>query len=296
MDNVRGSFLMVIAMLGFAVEDMFIKQMSGALPVGQIILILGLGGGVVFAAIGMLRKDAMWSRDLIHPAVVARTLCEMIGSVAFVTALSRIDLSVASAILQAAPLVVTAGAALFLGETVGWRRWAAIAVGFVGVMFVLRPGLEGFQPNALWAVLGVVGLGARDLLTRLIPKSVTSVQISTYSFLSLVPAGLIAMLLVGDTFASPDRTDTLRLIAAVVIGIAAYYAVVGATRLGDVSVVSPFRYSRMVFALIVGALAFAERPDLLTILGAAIIIGSGFFSIWREARFRRASHHANAAL
>jgi len=286
MDNIRGSFLMVLAMLGFAVEDMFIKQMTGALPVGQIILIVGLGGAIIFAAIGALRGEAIWSRDMLHPAILARTAGEMIGSVAFVTALSRIDITVAAAILQATPLVVTAGAALFLGESVGWKRWVAITVGFVGVLLVLRPGLEGFEPNALWAVVAVFGLGGRDLLTRAVPATVSSIQISTYSLMALV----------GDRFVVPGNADGFRLIAAVFTGVAAYYAIVAATRVGDVSVVSPFRYTRMVFALIIGLLVFAERPDVLTLLGAAIIIGSGVFSIWREARLRRASPLDQAAL
>lgn len=296
MDNIRGSILMVIAMLGFAVEDMFIKQMSGALPVGQIIWILGLGGGVVFAGFGIFRRQAIWSRDIIHPIILTRTASEMFGTIGFVTALSLIDISVASAILQATPLVVTAGAALFLGEAVGWRRWAAIGVGFVGVLLVLRPGLDGFDANALFAVMGVIGLGARDVLTRRVPAHVTSVQISTYAFLALVPTGFFLLAVTGTTNATPDSVDTLRLIAAVVIGIAAYYAIVAATRIGDISVVSPFRYSRLVFALIVGVIAFQERPDMLTIVGALIIVGSGLFSLWREARLRRASHATKAAL
>lgn len=296
MDNIRGSILMVIAMLGFAVEDMFIKQMSGALPVGQILWVIGVGGGLAFGAFGILRGHAVLSRDAIHPVVLMRTTCEMFGTVGFVTALSLIEISVASAILQATPLVVTAGAAMFLGEAVGWKRWAAIGVGFIGVLLVLRPGLESFDANALWAVLGVLGLGARDLFTRRVPKTVTSVQISTYAFVALIPTGCILLWITGTTNARPDSVDTFRLVAAVIIGIGAYYAIVAATRLGDISVVSPFRYSRLVFALIIGFIAFQERPDGLVILGALIIVGSGLFSLWREARLRRASHLDQAAL
>lgn len=287
---------MVIAMLGFAIEDMFIKQMSGAVPVGQIMWMLGLVGGLVFAAFGMLRGHAIVSRDLLHPAVLGRTICEMFGTVGFITALSLIDISVASAILQATPLVVTAGAALFLGETVGWKRWSAIAVGFCGVLLVLRPGLDGFEPNALWAMLGVIGLGARDLFTRRVPASVTSVQISTYAFLALVPTGFFLLAISGTANIRPDGIDSLRMIGAITIGIGAYYAIVAATRIGDIAVVSPFRYTRLVFALIVGVVAFGEAPDALTLTGAAIIVGSGLFSLWREARLRSASHRATAAL
>lgn len=296
MDNIRGSIMMVIAMLGFAVEDMLIKQMSGALPVGQILWVIGLGGGILFGGFGILRGHAVWSRDFIHPVILARSSCEMFGTVGFVTALSLIDISVASAILQATPLVVTAGAALFLAETVGWRRWIAIGVGFIGVLLILRPGLDGFDANALFAVMGVVGLGARDLFTRRVPAHVSSVQISTYAFFALIPTGFLLLAATGTTSVMPDPVDGWRMIAAVLIGIAAYYAIVAATRIGDISVVSPFRYSRLVFALIVGVIAFQERPDALTIGGAVIIVGSGLFSLWREARLRRASHLDKAAL
>ncbi|SEW14340.1 Permease of the drug/metabolite transporter (DMT) superfamily [Cognatiyoonia koreensis] len=296
MDNTRGSILMVIAMLGFAIEDMFIKQMSGALPIGQILWVLGLGGGLLFGFAGIVRGHAMWSRDLLDGAVLGRTACEIFGTVGFVTALSLIDISVASAILQATPLVVTAGAALFLGEAVGWKRWLAIVIGFGGVLLVLRPGLDGFDANALFAVMGVIGLGARDVLTRRIPPRVTSVQISTYAFLALVPTGFLLLAITGETNVRPDSANGLRLLAAVFIGIAAYYAIVAATRIGDVAIVSPFRYARLVFALIVGIIAFGERPDALMLLGAAIIVGSGLFSLWREARVRRASHRRKATL
>ena len=289
MDNMRGSLLMVIAMLGFALEDMLIKQMSGALPVGQILAVIGIGGGAAVGLYGLMRGLPVFSRSAIHPAVLGRTLCEMIGSVAFVTALSKIDLSLASAILQATPLIVTAGAALFLSETVGWKRWAAIAVGFGGVILVLRPGLDGFEPDALWAVLGVLGLGSRDLFTRRIPADVTTVQVATYAFLSLVPTGLILLAVTGTAMASPEAVDTWRLIAAIFTGIVAYYTIVSATRIGDIAVVSPFRYSRLVFALVIGALAFGERPDALMLLGAFIIVASGLFSLWREGRARSAS-------
>ena len=130
--NLHGGVIMVFAMLGFAIEDAVIKLLSGALPVGQIIGIIGLGGGIVFAGICRSQGQQLWTRAFLAPAIVLRNLSELIGAVGFVTALSLIPLSTASAILQAGPLLVTLGAALFLGEPVGWRRWGAILVGFAG--------------------------------------------------------------------------------------------------------------------------------------------------------------------
>lgn len=278
---------MVLAMAGFAIEDMFIKQIAGALPVGQILAMLGIGGTLVFGAMALWRGSPLWSRDLLHPAVVLRNLGEVIGTFGFVTALALTPLSSASAILQAVPLAVTLGAALFLKEKVGWRRWTAVAVGFCGVLLVIRPGLEGFQPASLFAVQGVLGLAMRDLATRRVPATIGSMQISTYAFAATVPVGLLLLAAMGTAPVTPDPVDAARLAAALGIGVFAYSAIVAATRAGDLAVIAPFRYSRLVFALIVAALVFGERPDALTLTGAAVIVASGLYTLMREAQMRR---------
>ena len=141
MDNLRGCVLMVLAMAGFALEDMFIKRLAAAMPVGQIIALVGLGGAVIFAAICAAQGRRLWSRDLLARPVILRNLGEMAGTLCFVSAIALTPLSQASAIIQAMPLAVTLGAALFLGAPVGWRRWTAILAGFAGVLMVVRPGL-----------------------------------------------------------------------------------------------------------------------------------------------------------
>lgn len=289
MDNIRGSALMVLAMLGFAFEDMFIKKMAGALHVGQILIVLGIGGAVVFALIAKAYGDRLLSRDLAHPAVILRNAGEVVGTMGFVTAIALTPISSASAILQATPLAVTLGAALFLGETVGWRRWLAVVIGLGGVLLIIRPGLQGFDANSLFAVQGVIGLAIRDLATRRIPATITSRQLSTYAFAVIVPTGAVVLWLSGTGLVMPDGTNMLRIAAAVVIGVAAYYTLVAATRIGDMSVIAPFRYSRLIFALFIGVLVFGEKPDALTLIGAAIIVTSGTYTLWRESRLRRAS-------
>lgn len=295
MDNLRGSFLMVLAMAGFAIEDMFIKLMAGALPVGQILALLGAGGALIFAVIAWLRGDRLVSRDLLDRAVLWRLGGEVIGTIGFVTALALTPISTASAILQAVPLAITLGAALILGETVGWRRWSAISVGFLGVLLIIRPGLEGFEPASLFAVMGVVGLAIRDLATRKVPKSISSTQLSTYAFASLVPTGFILLAALDLPMVTPDGTDLLRLALALGTGVLAYAAIVAATRIGEISVVSPFRYTRLIFALVVGLIVFGERPDAMTLAGAAIIVASGVYTLLREARARRTLRRASLA-
>ena len=291
MDNIRGIILMVAAMAGFAIEDMFVKRAAADLPTGQILVILGLGGTLVFGIMARHQGARLISREAVLRPVLLRHLGEVLGTLSFVTALSLIPLSLASAILQATPLAVTLGAALFLGEDVGWRRWTAIGVGLFGVLLILRPGLEGFRPESLYAVLAVVGLAMRDLATRRVPAHVSTTQLSVYAFALMVPSGLVLLLLSGGT-AMPGPARLADLAGAILIGVLAYYAITAAMRVGEVAAVTPFRYSRLLFALFIGAVVFGERPDALTLVGAAIVIASGVYTLLREARLGRLRRRA----
>lgn len=295
MDNLRGAALMTLAMLGFAAEDMFIKLMAGALPTWQIIAALGFGGSVVFGALTVLRGQRLFTRAYLSRAVALRNLGELIGTVGFVTAIALTPISSASAVLQATPLAVTLGAALFLGEPVGWRRWSAILAGFAGVLLVIRPGLDGFDINSLFAVQGVVGLAIRDLSTRRVDRGVSSFQLSFLAFLTLIPAAGVLSLVSPRAPVVPDGYLWSMMAGAVLLGALSYYAIVGAMRVGEVSFVTPFRYSRMLFALVVGFFVFSERPDALTLAGAAIIVGSGIYTLLRERAVWRERKHRPAA-
>ena len=293
MENLRGSALMVLAMAGFALEDMFIKRLSADMPVGQILVLLGAGGAVIFGLAALSRGHRLFSRDLLAGPVLLRNLGELIGTIGFVTAIALTPLASASAILQATPLAVTLGAALFLGEQVGWRRWSAILVGFAGVLMVIRPGLSGFEPASLFAVQAVFGLALRDLATRAVPRTVTSMQLSSYGFATVVPAGAVLLWLSGGPVA-PDAANWRDMAFALFLGVAAYYAIVATMRVGEVSFVTPFRYTRLIFALVIAVLMFGERPDALTLTGAAIIIASGLYTLLRERRLKRRARRAAA--
>ena len=285
-DNLRGSLLMVLAMAMFALEDMFIKLLADTVPVGQVVALLGVGGALVFGAMVRLKGQRLLPPEVMSGAVVLRNLAEVTGGLAFVLAIVLTPLSSASAILQATPLAVTLGAALFFGEKVGWRRWGAILCGFFGVLLIVRPGLEGFEPASLLAVLAVVMLGTRDLATRRVPARVSSWQLSAWAYVVTIPGGLLLLAAAGEAPVVPDGPDALRLGAMLAVGLVAYWALVGAVRTGEVSVVTPFRYSRMLFALVIGIAVFGERPDTLTLVGATIVVCAGLFTIWRETRRR----------
>ena len=288
MDNLRGAILMVLSMLGFAIEDMFIKLMGSEIPIGQIIFVLGVGGSICFGGLMIAKKQPLFERAMLTPPILLRALGEIVGTLAFVSAIVLTPISSASAILQATPLVVTLGAALFLGDPVGWRRWSAILVGLFGVILIIRPGMESFQALSLLAVLGVFGLSMRDLATRRVPKSTSSFQLSFLAFIALVPASLLYMLGTGTSFVAMTGLQCVYMASALAIGMVAYYGIVAAMRVGEISFVTPFRYARLLFAMAVGIAIFGERPDMLTYVGATIIVASGIYTVWRERKVKLA--------
>lgn len=298
-ESSRAILLMVIAMALFALEDMFIKLLAGRVPLGQILVLLGLGGFVIFSSLVWSRGERLLTRDLLVPAVLIRMLGESLGTIGFATAIALTPITTASAIIQAMPLAVTLGAALFLGEQVGWRRWLAIVAGFIGVLIVIRPGTSGFEPLSLFAVLGVFGLGLRDLATRVVPRHISSFKLSAHSFAIVVPSGLMWNLVAGADWVALSLPDWGTVVSAQAVGVLAYASLVLATRTGEVAVVAPFRYSRIVFAMFVGVLVFDERPDLWTLVGTGVIVASGLYTLWREtrlARLRRASLAAEGGI
>ncbi len=286
-DNLRGIGLMTAAMAAFALEDMLIKLAALQVPTGQIVLISGMFGVPFFGWLAARSGSGIWSRDALHPAVLVRALGEMVGTLAYITALASVPLPTVSAVLQVMPLAVTLGAALFLHEPVGWRRWSAIGVGLSGVVLVIRPGFEGFRPAALWVLVTVVGLAARDLATRLIPARCSDAQISAWGLMAVTALGAGMMGVTGQAVV-PGPWQAAGLAAMVVVGAIGYWAITAASRTGEVAVVAPFRYARLVFALIIGAAFFNESADAITLSGAALIIGSGLYSLARERARKRA--------
>lgn len=238
---------------------------------------------VIFAGLAHARGQSPW-----HPAfgtrpMLLRSLAEVVGRLSYTLAIALTSLSSASAILQATPLVVAAGAVVFFGERVGWRRWLAIGLGFAGVLLILRPGLSGFEPASLFAVIGTLGFAGRDLATRAAPKDMSNPKLGFLGFAMLVLAGVIALAWTGGAH-WPSPRNWLEIAAATGIGVLAYAALSGAMRAGEISVIAPFRYTRLVFAMVLGVLVFGERPDSLTLIGSAIIIVSGVFTLLRSRK------------
>lgn len=287
LDNLKGMGWMTLAMLGFAFADTFIKLTLGALPVGQVIATFGFGGAAIFGGWAAAKGERVFDPALFTRPFVLRLASEVVGTMCFITALAAIDLSLFSAIIQVNPLLVALGAALFLGAQVGWRRWVAILIGLVGVLIIVRPGLDGFDANSLWALGAAVGLTGRDLATRAISRTVSTLLLAAWGFLAAGVAGLLLLLVTGGT-TMPDGLLTLQLIAALIFALIAYYAVTAAMRVGDIPVVTPFRYTRLVFALVLAFFVFNERPDMWTLIGASIVIATGLYTLWRERQVTHA--------
>jgi drug/metabolite transporter (DMT)-like permease len=294
--NLKAIGLMVFAMITFSIDDAAIKfagtLADGAPSAGEIIIIKGVVGTLVYGAL-MLREGgprslAHWRSLVLDPAISSRTLGDLVAAMAIITALTLMPLSALSAILQVQPLVVTLGAGLILKETVGWRRWSAILVGFIGVLIIIRPGAESFSMTTLWAILAVAGLAVRDLATRRIQTRFSTYSVITLVVVLLIPLGLaMHWLMDGSPLMQGIAWQGWALVlGGAVFGMSGYVAITASMRMGELSAVAPYRYTRLVAAMILGLFIFSEVPDTPMLLGAAMVIGAGLFTLYRERQVK----------
>ncbi|MCA1493522.1 DMT family transporter [Sinorhizobium alkalisoli] len=280
--NLRGIVFMCLAMAAFSCNDALIKSVTGTMNTGQIMFVRGLLTTLMALAVALHFGALRPIRTIFRPVILLRIAMEALASVTYISALALIPLANASAIMQALPLAVTLGAALFLGQPVGWRRWAAIVIGFVGVLIVLRPGPEGFTPAALTVVACVFVTATRDLCTRRIGTEVPSlfITVTTAFVTTLVGAALIVPFGGWQPVSATSFTHIVGASALLMLG---YQTIVLAMREGDISVIAPFRYTGLVWSITIGIVFFAETPDRWMLAGVAVIIGSGLYTFYRES-------------
>lgn len=276
--NLRGAVFMVLSMAGFAVEDALIKAAARVVPVGEVILCMAVAGVAFFGVMALRAGQPPVPRAALSGTMALRSGFEVAGRLFYALAIALTPLTATSAILQASPLVVVLGAAVLFSEPVSRARWAAVVVGFIGVLIILRPGVEGFSMLSLLAVAGMLGFSGRDLATRAAPPALSNAQLGVAGFAMLGIAGAIILAVSGGA-ALPDLRTAGLIAGAAVFGIAGYGALTVAMRTGAVSAVTPFRYTRLVFAMILGVLVFGERPDGLTLLGSALVVGCGLLAL-----------------
>lgn len=285
-DNLRGAALMTASMLGFTCNDAVMKFVTQDMPLYQAITLRGL---FIMIALALLAQRQGGLQLRIAPSarrpMSLRVLGEVGSTVLFLNALQNMAIADLTAIMQALPLVVMLGAAIFFGETLGWRRITAVVIGLAGVLVILRPGTSAF---GVWSL---VGLGAmlmvtlRDLVTRSFGREVSSTTIAFYAAVAVTLTGFVLSL--GQGWVMPRTGQIALLILGSGFLTIGYIAAVSAMRVGEIAAVSPFRYTSLLAAILLGLIVFGEWPDLWTWVGSALVVGAGIYTIWREARLGR---------
>ena len=267
----------------FAVEDTFIKLLSARLPATQILFSVGFGGALITLALAVTLNVNLADKILLNKHVISRTIADLFGAFFFTSAMVLIPMSLLASILQATPLFVTLGAAILLGEKVGWRRWSAIFIGFLGVIIILQPGYGSFQMASLLGLAAVLCLALRDVVTRDMATEIPTLTVTFYACLAMGSAGFIAYPFFGTPI-MPTTFEAIVLVCAAIIGLTGYFLIVLATRKGDVSVIAPFRYSRLLFSLVLASLILGEMLTLPILLGGLLVVSSGIYTFGRERR------------
>ena len=285
--NAKGALWMCASMAGFVINDALMKFASAGVPLFQAIFIRGVvATALVFAlawSFGALRRRPR-GRDA--KLVGWRMVAEIGATSLFLMALFNLPLANTTAIIQIAPLMVTLSAALFLGESVGWRRYGAIAAGLVGMILIVGPGMEGLNLYAFVAMGAVFFIVLRDMVTRTLSPETPSLLVTLATAISItVVAGLITAARGWEPILIAEHRYALY--AAALFLLVGYHAGIQAMRIGEIGVVAPFRYTNLIWALVLGWALFGEIPTWIALLGAAIIAGAGLYSLRRE-RLRRA--------
>ena len=274
---------MMMSMACFAVEDTFIKLLSARLPATQILFSIGFGGTLITLVLAIVLNVNLADKILLNKHVISRTIADLFGALSFTSAMVLIPMSLLASILQATPLFVTLGAAILLGEKVGWRRWSAIFIGFLGVIIILQPGYGSFQLASLLGLAAVLCLALRDVVTRDMATEIPTLTVTFYACLAMGSAGFIAYPFFGPPI-MPTAYEAIILICAAIIGLTGYFLLVLATRKGDVAVIAPFRYSRLLFSLGLASLILGEKLTLPILLGGLLVVSSGIYTFGRERR------------
>ncbi len=279
--NSKGIILMLISMASFAVGDTFIKISGAFLSPAQIMFFLIAGGLIIFAIIAKFKGENLLDRRAFSPILLIRYCAEMVGLVAMIIGLTKIPLSVVGTVTQASPILVAAGAVIFFKEVISWRRWSSIFIGFIGVVLVIQPGGQNLDYAVIWAVVALVAFSIRDLVTRLTPPDIPSSSIATFTMIAAFPFTTAWVFLSGEKFFPPGM-DWAVVSSMIILGSFGYLLLITSLRLGELSAIMPFRYSRIVFLLILGFLVFGERPTVSMLIGATLILISGVYIMWRE--------------
>jgi drug/metabolite transporter (DMT)-like permease len=292
-DNMRGALLMMGAMGGFVFNDAAMKLISADLSLFQAVFLrsatVSIFVGIMAIRAGPKPISVEKSDRLI---VILRTLGEIGGTLCFLTALFNMAIGNVTAILQALPLAVTLAAAFIFGEKVGWRRYTAVAVGFIGMLIIIRPGSDGFSSFSLWAVAALFFIVVRDMSTSRLSSATRSVTVAWWTAASLtIFAG--TLLIFGRFLPSWAAWNPVGIKQIVLLLLASGFLTIGyicsvaTMRVGEISFVAPFRYTILIWAILLGYFVFGDVPDLPMLIGSSIIVATGVFTFYREQKIRK---------
>lgn len=281
-------------MSGFTLNDAITKVASESMNMAQVMLIRGGFASLFVGLLAWQRGALALPGSMLQPMVAVRVAGEAGATASFLIALAHLPIANVSAVLQALPLAVTMGAALVFKEGVGWRRWLAIAIGFAGVLIIVRPGFEGFSIYSLLALACVAFCAVRDLATKRIPQAIPTLLVSTTTAVAMTMLGAALLLPMGGWTPMTGESTAFLALAAVLVVIG-YQFIIMAMRMGDISFIAPFRYTALLWSILLGLFVFGDVPDLPMILGASVIVGSGLYALYRERIVGRRKTAAESA-
>lgn len=286
-DNIRGIAMMAATTLVFIVNDTLIKLVSANMPIGELMVIRGAMASLFVLAYVFLSGAYRQWRTVLHPLVFWRTIGEIGGTILYLLALFNMPIGNVTAIDQVGPLMITAGAAIFLREPTSWRQWVAIAIGFAGVLVIVRPGVAGFDFYALFALGSMLFITMRDLVTRRFATHVPTILVMAVTAVSILATG--GVMSASESWITPEPRQILFLAIASLLLLAGYGTSIAAMRVGAMAVVAPFRYLAIVFAVMSGYLVWGDIPDAYMLVGTAIIIATGIYTFYSEQRTARSA-------
>jgi drug/metabolite transporter (DMT)-like permease len=285
---------MVAGTASFVFADAMMKLTSGQFPVGQSIFVRGLFGlAILQIFMGLRRERVDWLQTFRSEQTTKRSLFEVGATFLYIGSLRGLSLPVANAIIQSSPLLVTVAAALFLGERVSWRRALGTLAGFVGVLMIVQPGETPFTWSLVLVLGAVLCSAMRDIVTRGIAKVSTLQVVASATLATAAFGGFFSL---AEHWQTPTMRDLLLWLFSSAFVLVGQALITFAVRSGDVSLVMPFRYTGLVWSLILGVLIWQHMPNALAIAGMCVIAAAGLFSLRDKDRNVTVGQHGTPVI
>ncbi|MCL4745975.1 MAG: DMT family transporter [Burkholderiaceae bacterium] len=278
--NRRGIVAMCVAMACFIANDALVKYASESMPTAQLIFVRGVMATMVVFAVARAMGATRRIGEVVERRVLVRSLVDALATFVYLVSLFHLPIANATAINMASPLFIAMLASIFFREQVGWRRWGGIVAGFTGVVLVIQPAAEGFNVFSLVCLAGTLLHAVRDLLTRRIPPGLPSILVTLSTAVTVTI--LAAVLSIFEGWGAFGLFELGLLALASVFLAGGYYAIVAGMREGEASLIAPFRYTGLLWALLLGFAVWGDTPNALAWWGIALLIASGVYVLHRE--------------